>query len=44
MATAIKTVTIEIEGEDYGMAIARALDLFNEMNVDGITLHWIGED
>lgn len=34
-------VNITVEGDDPdGMAIPNALDLFNDINPDGITLHW----
>lgn len=43
MAKVIKIVTIQVENDTEDMAIAHALDLFNDMNPDGVTLTWIDE-
>ncbi len=44
MATVTKIVTIEVENDNNeDMAVARALDLFNAENGEGITLTWVDE-
>ncbi len=44
MGTVRKIVTIEVENDDDdNMAIAAALDLFNDMNTSGTRLTWVDE-